>query len=385
MIDNNTLKILHIVSGDLWAGAEIQLFTLSTTLHKTHGISVIVVLLNHGDLEKKLQRAGIKVIVLDEAKLNSMRILRLLVRILRELGPDIVHTHRFKENILGSLAALFSGRIPSIRTIHGGLEYDPALQRPYQRFIRFLDVICGCLIQRRIISVSEELSNTLEKVYPSEKISVIENGFDIETIQKHHVCMTDITKADDKIFRIGIAGRLIPVKRVDLFIQTAQYIREHYPDLKSSFHIFGDGPLLDDLKNISRELDTDKVIHFEGHRNDILAKLQEIDILIMTSDHEGLPMVLLEAMALRVPIIAHAVGGITKLLGHGSCGVLVHDHSASGYGSEVYRLVNSPHTMAEITQKAFEQVTANYSAEMNARAYVSVYSLISKKPWIQAQ
>ena len=68
--------------------------------------------------------------------------------------------------------------------------------------------------------------------------------------------------------------------------------------MKYSFHIFGDGPLRDNLEILSQRLGTRNIVHFEGHCDDILARLQEVDAIIITSDHEGLPMILLEAMAL---------------------------------------------------------------------------------------
>jgi glycosyltransferase involved in cell wall biosynthesis len=93
----------------------------------------------------------------------------------------------------------------------------------------------------------------------------------------------------------------------------------------------------------------------------------------MTSDHEGLPMILLEAMALRTPVIAHAVGGIPILLDQGACGVLVHEHNASGYGDEIYKLAHNPEMRSNIQKNALARVSTHYSAEKNADAYLLEY------------
>lgn len=100
-------NVLHIASGDLWAGAEVQMFTLARALQNDLNIRVNVVLLNHGKLEHELRMAGIRTIVLDESKFNSVRILCQLVRTIRELRPDVIHTHRLKENILGSFLVFY--------------------------------------------------------------------------------------------------------------------------------------------------------------------------------------------------------------------------------------------------------------------------------------
>ena len=119
------INVLHIASGDLWAGAEVQLFTLAKALNNRKDIDISVVLLNHGMLEQKLLNEGIDVNVLDESTLNGFQILLQLIYIVREIKPDVIHTHRVKENVLGSVAALFNN-IPTIRTQHGAPEHKPA-------------------------------------------------------------------------------------------------------------------------------------------------------------------------------------------------------------------------------------------------------------------
>ena len=369
-------RILHIASGDLWAGAEVQMFTLVRALHDTLQVPVNVVLLNHGRLEQQLSDAGIRVCVLDESRLNAIQILYRLVQIIRQLSPDVIHTHRQKENILGSVAALISGRVASLRTTHGAPESRPPRWKIQKRIFSLLDWLSGRYLQKKIIAVSDDLAVHLKKMFPEERIHVIENGIDLLEVNKtqEKAGLSSDTLPD--IFRIGIAGRLVPVKRVDLFIQTARYIRDHHPDLHASFHIFGDGPLRTRLESLSQTINTTDLVHFEGHCDDMHQRLKSLNILLTTSDHEGLPMILLEAMALRTPIIAHAVGGIPKLLDQGSCGVLVHGQRASDYANAVYELAKSPRICKEITTNAYNRVITNYSAESNARNYLSEYSSI---------
>ena len=370
------INVLHIASSDLWAGAEVQLFTLTRTLHCTLGVSVGVVLLNHGKLEDKLREAGIKVIILNESKLNSLQILCKLIRIIRDQPAAIIHTHRKKENILGSIAALFAGRHPSLRTAHGATELHPSWKQIAKRIILYLDWFCGLLIQQKIIAVSENLGEILNKNFPSNHIRVIENVIYVENNLSHTEKISKYHKTDQTNFKIALAGRLVSVKRADIFIASARYLMDHHPDIKVSFHIFGDGPLRDDLIKLSKELGTDNIVHFEGHCDDMVQALLEIDVLLLTSDHEGLPMILLEAMALQIPIIAHAVGGIPNLLAHGSCGILVREHSASGYGEEISRLLRNPNSRNSIRKKAFSIVKTRYSAETNARTYLAEYTSI---------
>lgn len=378
MAESRPLKVLHIASGDLWAGAEVQLFTLASTLKKQQHIEVAVVLLNHGTLEQKLRENGVRVIVLDEAQLTAWQILPALIRSVGEIQPDVIHTHRIKENILGSIAALFAGRIPTLRTAHGAPEHRPAWYRVAKRLILFLDWMCGRFLQKRVIAVSEDLAGILRQSFPAEKIAVIENGIDIAALtasaRLHETADPGANKPVAKSkFKVGIAGRLVSIKRVDLFIQTARQLADNHPEASFSFHIYGDGPLRDELERLSRHWQLQALIHFEGHCDNIPQQLGSLDVLLMTSDHEGLPMILLEAMALQAPIVAHAVGGIPNLLAQGECGVLVAEHSAAAYASAVYRLYQDPVTRSEIAGKAFKRVTQLYSAEQNAENYEAEY------------
>jgi glycosyltransferase involved in cell wall biosynthesis len=93
----------------------------------------------------------------------------------------------------------------------------------------------------------------------------------------------------------------------------------------------------------------------------------------MTSDHEGLPMALLEAMALGIPIVAHAIGGIPKLLDYGASGILVHEHSSRDYAHEVYKLLRNPDLTEVIVKNAMDRVKKEYSAARNAQAILLEY------------
>ena len=365
------INVLHIASGDLWAGAEVQLFTLAKALNNRKDIDISVVLLNHGMLEQKLLNEGIDVNVLDESTLNGFQILLQLIYIVREIKPDVIHTHRVKENVLGSVAALFNN-IPTVRTQHGAPEHKPAWFHTTKHLFPFIDNLCGRFLQKKIIAVSEDLAGILQETFPADKIKVIENGIDLNSLSSKDKDDKSEVKPDTS-FRVGIAGRLVPVKRMDIFIRSAAKLLNNHPELNISFHIFGDGPLRTELEALSQKLNTEKIVHFEGHCENMQQELENLDILLITSDHEGLPMILLESMALKTPVIAHAVGGIPAVLNQGECGVLISDHRPSAYADAIYHLINSPEDRINYTNNAMNQVITCYSSEQNATMYLAIY------------
>jgi len=371
---SQTLKVLHIASGDLWAGAEVQLLTLAMKLHASPDTEVVVVLLNHGRLEEKLKEARIYVVVMDESNTGFFSLLVRLTRLARELDIDIIHTHRSKENILGSIAALLAGNIPSVRTVHGAPEHKPSISKPHKYLVNGLDNFCARHIQRMAVAVSNNLAERLARTIPAEKLCVIENGIDLEefiTVRKTR--LEHINKRPGE-FRIGIAGRLTPVKRVDIFIRTADYIIKHHPETPAAFHIYGDGPLRSDLEILAQSLGISQQVHFHGHRDDIREELATLDVLLMTSDHEGTPMVLLEALATGVDVIAHATGGIGEILNHGECGVLVHEHTPQGYAKEVIKLAeNTTDANGHRHRATCSSLEDRFSAALNAAKYTRLY------------
>jgi len=372
---NNQIHVTHIASGDLWAGAEVQLYTLCKSLNKMENITVSVILLNHGMLEDKLREQNIPVEVLDESSANSLQIFLGLIKSLKKLSPDIVHTHRIKENILGSLAAKLAGNIPSLRTAHGAPEHKPSPLKPYKYLMHILDWITARFLQLEICAVSDDLKALLEKTYPPKKIQVIENGVDIEELTPYTTQQPPKEYNKSNAFKIGLIGRLVPVKRVDLFIKTAKYIHDNYPELSVHFHIYGDGPLDDELKQLADSLEVSDIIKFEGHCDDIHKQMASLNALLITSDHEGLPMTLLEAMALGVPVIAHSVGGITKACQDGKCCRLTEQTTEQFAHSLIEQLAECE--SASRVKLAQTRVKLFYSANANAESFLLRYRALS--------
>ena len=302
------LKILHIISGDRWAGAEVQAYTLLKELNKSQDAYAIV--LNEGELANRLKDLQIPVTLLDESRLNAWKIFKSIRQILKEIRPDIVHTHRQKENILGSIANLLSIRAKCVRTVHGDAEFEPTGTAKIQTM---LDNFCGRYLQQAIIAVSDDLHQKLLSRFPQKKLFTVVNGIDPEEIRKH-LQTPDFKQAMPNKKHIGIAGRLDPVKRIDIFLEMAKLLLQNHPEIPWHFHIFGEGKLEAEMKQLSDTLGIAEKVTFHGHRKDIKDCIYGLDAVIMCSDHEGLPMTALESIALGTPMIAHGIGGLANLL-----------------------------------------------------------------------
>src|SRR5262245_45731232 len=116
---SRTMQVCHLASGDLWGGAEAQIASLLGALRRFKDVHVSAVLLNKGRLMDELRTLGIPVTVLDESRMNAVEILSALKNHVRQTQPDIIHSHRYKEHILGAFVAKLSHNPIVIQTYHG--------------------------------------------------------------------------------------------------------------------------------------------------------------------------------------------------------------------------------------------------------------------------
>lgn len=366
----SALRITHIASGDLWAGAEAQMANLLAALHQTEGVKLDVVLLNHGELEARLRQAGIPVTVLDEGQLSAFIIAWRLWRHFRRKRPDLVHTHRCKENVLGSVAARLVGA-RSVRTVHGRDEDDSPRWRLDKRSYRWLDRFSGRWLQQRLIAVSAQLREELAVDFSRQRITVIENGIDVDALVRAAKPRASLPGQAGRI-RIGLVGRLAPVKRVDLFLQVAHDLQARQPGM-FEFYVVGEGAQDVFCRQLIERLGLNDVVHLLGFHANAAAILAALDLLLMTSDHEGLPMTLLEALGLEIPIVAGAVGGIPELLADGAAGTLVHQQQPGAYVEAVLALFADPASLQRKVRSGVARVRGHYSAERNADEHVALY------------
>src|SRR5262245_9357242 len=116
------IHVCHVMSADLWAGAEVQVATIASHLVRQPDVHVSAVLLNEGRLAWELRALGIDVAVLDERRHNSAAIVAFLVQFFRAHRIDVLHTHRYKDTVLATIAAKIAGIPKVVRTVHGLAE-----------------------------------------------------------------------------------------------------------------------------------------------------------------------------------------------------------------------------------------------------------------------
>ena len=367
----------HIISGDLWAGAEVQVYNTLLAMKESLWVTPICILFNDGMLANKLQDLNIKTMILDEKKYNSFQMLIKLIKICKKLKPAIVHVHHNKEHLIGFFATLLSGyKAPLIRTIHGKSKVPDhilGIQRIRSKIVNYLDQILTKFFTTRIIAVSKDIANDFKKTIDSKKIVHIYNAINIDPggfpLKDAQLYRESFNIKND--FWIGTAARLVEVKNLELLIEAGRLLEQKEVPFKIS--IFGDGPLFNKLKSIIKEYQLESVIFMHGFEKNMTSIISSFDVFILSSKHEGLPMALLEAMSLETPVICTAVGGMKEVIIDGANGLLVTPDDPKEMADAVIRLKNDPDLSRRLTQNAKKTIEQEFSIDRNIKKLLSIY------------
>jgi glycosyltransferase involved in cell wall biosynthesis len=313
------VKICHIASGDLWAGAEVQVFNILAGLKKLGWFDLYAIIMNQGRLYEEISGIGINVYLVEEKKVGLSRQIFMIRSFIRDNGIRIIHSHRYKENILSGIVSLSLGnKCRLLKTQHGSFDIATTIR---MKLYRAIDIIFTKYLFHKVITVSDNISTEFCKFIPKEKIVTIHNSLQPD---KYHILnKTADTHIENSCLKIGIVGRLVKIKKIGEFIRIATDL--HNSGVEISAFIAGDGPEIENLKGMARSVGASEYISFLGNIADVSRLYNGIDILFITSIHEGIPTVLLEAMYFGKIIIARKVGGIPEIIEHNRNGFLYDD------------------------------------------------------------
>lgn len=370
-ISDQRLVVTHIVSGDIWAGAEAQAYQLISGLQVNGIIKPTAVVFNSGVLFDKLIALGIAVTLADESVLSPLGQIKIIRQHLKTNSTAILHTHGFKENVLGTAARYLSRVKNSVHTVHGSPEFQLTWRTPRKKLPIILDRLVTAFAQNAVVAVSQHLKNTLEPRYPNKTVA-IRNFIGTDNIPATPANRFDSRRKPDSPYQVSLVGRCVPVKRLDLFIDTIATLRiDHRLEVEGN--VYGDGPLLKAMKQYAETKGMQQFIHFHGFVQDMEPEWATMDALVMPSDHEGLPMTLLEALLRQVPVVAHNTGGIPEVLNHGTGGVLVDNHSARGYAKSLAKLIRQPDTAWRLAANGQSHIKKEFSQRENVKRYETLY------------
>lgn len=357
-MEEGKINICHIITGDLWGGAEAQTYALLKGLSKKRSLKLNVITFSNRYLTEKLIDAAIHVDVIDEKINSALRITWYIYEILNKRHVDIVHAHGYKETFLGGLAARFCRVNGIVRTHHGKGVIDSGI------YHRLIEKVNSIFFSDKLIAVSEDLKRCLIAYgYQGDSITVIHNGILAEEVKPSISAdkLKNELQIDQGTLIVGTMGRMVAVKGHKYFIEGAREVLAKRDDVV--FVIAGDGPLMQEMRQEIKQLGIESKVKLIGFRSDPFNIINVFDIFAMTSLHEGIPTVLLEAMWLGKPIIATKVGGIPEIVSDRWNGLLIVPMDAHEFALACLELIEGGALRDKLSGNAQKDFINRYDIE----------------------
>lgn len=313
---------------------------------------------------KTARSRGIKTFMIDTRGRFDPRPINNLRTFIRENKIDVLHCHGYKADVIGILASKGTG-IKKITTFHGWwIGRSPKLN-----FYNWLDIYAMKRFDR-IIVVSDPMMEVLKNSgVPEAKLLCIPNCVDIDEVGKAagNIAKEELRLPDNKII-IGIAGRLSGEKG-------HKYLFSAIKDIEGVILlVVGNGPLEQRLKYLAEALRISDKVVFAGFRPNVTDYIAAMDIFVLPSLTEGLPLALLEAMAAAKPVIASEVGGIPTVIENRKTGLLVTPRNPDLLKKAILSLINDRNMAKELALNARKLAEIRFSLEKMTESYEKIYS-----------
>lgn len=290
-----------------------------------------------------------------------------LYGILRNARPDIVHTHLRTSNIVGALCARLRG-VPVVTTLHNTFP-ELGLEHARRDWAESWAMRLGA---NRILAVGPIVAETHQPRLGSGEgrkiIEVLPNPVEAPTDERR----PDVRKADARealALNDGSApgplvltvGRVTPAKGLDDAVEVISRLSETLPDVRLA--VVGDGPYLDALRKLVEQRALQERVLLVGRSLQVRDYMAAADAYLSMSHAEGLPLVLLEAMSMQLPVVATRVGDVAWLLEEGACGRVVEKGDVDGAAAALGALLASPAEASEVGARAFARVSEHFSVD----------------------
>jgi len=355
------LKILNVIDSLYAGGAESLLknFLIEAKKYQNFQIDVCT-LYSRNIFKQELITNDIKLFDLGLSfKYNFLGLLK-LIKIIRSDSYDIVHVHLFPADIFVAISSLF---LPK-RTKFIFSEHSTYNRRRSSKFFKIIDKFTYSRYQK-IICVSEMVKKALIDWLPevTSKTIVIRNATPVYDLK---------IKEQSNGYDVLFVGRLERAKGVDILLESIKLLKSKYRrSLKIG--LVGSGSLEKKLKTTAEKLKISENVEFLGIRKDIDTLMQKSKIFVLPSRWEGLPMVILEAMASGIPIVATKVGGIPEIIEDGKDGILVEPENPEELAKAILRLLSDVNLRSLISLNAYKKVKEEYSIERYIRDLLNLY------------
>jgi glycosyltransferase involved in cell wall biosynthesis len=364
------MRIVHLIAPAAAGGAESAVRSLaigqSNLGHQVEVATLTSRTTGTHPFVERLQQDGIRVSDIQTDRLDYLAESRAVTALLAKRKADVLHTHVYHADTVGYVAASQLG-VPQVATMHGFTGGGIRLAA-YTKLDMWVLRRCAA-----VIAVSPNVRDcALSEDITPERVHLVPNGYSPSPVtQLDRRAAREALELSPKAPVIGWIGRLSEEKGADLAIQAFANVQRKSAELC----MVGDGPERINLELLARHARPAGRVHFAGRVNDAARYLQAFDALVLSSRTEGTPMVLLEAMAARIPIVTFAVGGVPAMLNPDSA-LMVAPGDVGGLSRALSFAIACPAAGTQRAVVARRMFDAEYTVSTSAWRTVRVYNSI---------
>lgn len=353
-------------------GAEQALVRLARLLPSV-GWLPTVALLEHGPLEQALAEGGCATVVLQSGRTREVHrtvwTIGRLNRLARRLGVAAILSNMSRSHVYGGIAAL-TARVPAVWWQHWPPGRTP------------VDLVSARVPAREVAVVSEHCAAAQRRLTPRLEVVVISGGAPVASIAARAGAGAALRGAESHHGGplVGVVARLHPSKGQDVFLAAVTLLSCSYPGLRAAVvggALHGlEGTYEADLHAQARALGIDDRVRFVGHVDDPIPWLDALDVVVLPTYMEGLPLVLMEAMALGKPVVASAVGGVPELVEDGRSGLLVPPGDPDALATAIRQVIDDPALARRLGDEGRRRAAA-FSEERTAERMATLLNRVT--------
>ncbi|MCK4905796.1 glycosyltransferase [bacterium] len=367
-------RIAYLITELNIGGAENSLYQLVTHLNSKRFSPVVYSLSGEGKIADKLRDKGIEVICLGAKSKLDITVFFKLIKLLHRKKPHVLHTYLFHANFIGRIAGWLN-RIPIIISTIQVMEKE-------KLYHLYLDMLTQWMVNKEVC-VSKQLEEFTRKrvKISSSKLVTIYNAVDITSVKPLQV------EAKNELTRnlslsgfhpiIGTVARLTTQKGIPYLLKAFQLILKNFPDC--CLLVVGQGPQKQGLETLSEGLGISSNVKFLGFREDINEIMNLMDVFVLPSLWEGLPLTILEAQALSKPVVATSVSGSKEIIKDGENGFLAHPKDSQSLALYTNILLENSKMREEFGKKGKEFVNKNFSLDRMVKDTEKLYEELKQK------
>lgn len=367
VIPGGRVRVVEVLATGTNGGAQEHLYSLATRIDRTR-YDVSVVALSAGSAVRKLERAGVDVLVIDDP--DDAIAVGALAAHLAEVRADVVHAHMYRAETVGiravlALAGIGHRRPYFVATVHSSRVRSNEDQQVLRDLTPHMD---------RLIAVSKSIQHKLvDEDRTTVPVTLIYNGVDLERYDHQEACCTlpEEYGMEPGSQIVGVVARLEQEKGHPTLLEAWPQVLRAVPN--AYLLIVGEGSKRDALEAQARELRIAHRVVFTGRRDDVPAVTAALDVAVLPSYREAQGLTILEAMALSRPVVASNVGGIPEMIADGVTGLLVPPHDATALATAVVRLLLDHPYADTIGRAGHDMVHDRFCIELMVHAVETIY------------